>query len=368
VRVEAVELVRVRVPLVAPFHTSYGLESERDVLLVHVVGDGVDGWGEDVAPAEPGYVSEFVAASHLALRHHLLPRLLASPEVTAEEAASRLAGIRGWSMAKCALEAALLDAECRRDSVSLRERLGGTRSEVQVGVAVGLQPTVDQTVAEAQARVNEGYRRIKLKIEPGRDIEVVAAVREAVGPDVGLQVDANGAYTVDDAAHLARLDPYDLLFVEQPLPEDDLLGHVELARVLHTPVCLDESITSVRVALQAIDLGACSVVCVKPGRLGGYLAGVRVHDLCVRSGVAAWVGGMLETGVGRAANLALASLPGFTLPPDLSASSRYVARDVTSPFVLRDGSLQVPAGPGVGVDPLPDVLAELGATVERIEA
>jgi O-succinylbenzoate synthase len=368
VRLDAVELVRVRLPLVEPFASSAGVERERDALLVHVVGEGVEGWGEDVAQAAPTYAAEFVDASHLALRHHLVPLLLDSPVVAADDVAARLAPVRGWSMAKCALEAAVLDAECRRRRTRLQDRLGGRGARVAAGVAIGLHPTAGETVATVRRYLAAGYRRVKLKIEPGRDIEVVRAVREAVGPDVPLQVDANAAYTIDDADHLAELDGFDLLLVEQPLAEDDLLQHAELAARLRTPVCLDESITSARIAADAIRLGACSVVNVKPGRVGGYLEAVRVHDVCVAAGVPAWVGGMLETGVGRAANLALATLPGFTLLPDLSASDRYYRKDVTEPFVLHDGCLAVPVGPGIGVAPDPAVLARLGATVDRLEA
>jgi O-succinylbenzoate synthase len=233
-----------------------------------------------------------------------------------------------------------------------------------VGVSVGLAPTIDDTLAEVDGYLAEGYRRIKLKIEPGRDLDLVAAVRDHVGPDVLLQVDANAAYTLADAELLAHLDAFDLVLIEQPLDEHDLRQHAELARRLRTPICLDESITSARVATDALDLGACSIVNIKPGRVGGYLEARRIHDLCVARGVPVWCGGMLETGIGRAANLALAALPGFTVLPDLSASNRYFATDLTEPFVLRDGGLDVPDGPGIGVTPRFDVLDELGSRSE----
>ncbi len=264
-------------------------------------------------------------------------------------------------MAKCAIEAAVLDAACRALAISLQSYLGGTRQRVVAGVAVGVHPTLGATLAEVNGYLADGYRRLKLKVAPGHDVDLVRAVRAHVGDDVMLQVDANGAYTLDDADHLARLDAYDLLLIEQPLADDDLLGHAELARRLRTPVCLDETITSPRVAQQAIELGACDVVNVKPGRVGGFLAAKEIHDLCVARQVPAWVGGMLETGVGRAANLALASLPGFGLPADLSASDRYYRPDLTTPFVLRDGAIDVPTEPGIGAAPLPEVLAALGA-------
>jgi O-succinylbenzoate synthase len=213
--------------------------------------------------------------------------------------------------------------------------------------------------------LEQGYMRIKLKIEPGWDVEPVGAVRER-WPDILLQVDANTAYTLADARHLAKLDPFDLLLIEQPLPEDDVLGHADLAKVIKTPVCLDESIESARDAAAAIRLGAAAIINIKPGRVGGYLEARRIHDVCVASGVPVWCGGMLETGIGRAANVALAALPGFTLPGDTSASDRYFRRDVTAPFVLEDGRLRVPTGPGIGVDPLADVLEEITTSVETI--
>ena len=366
--IEAVELVRFQLPLVTPFRTSFGVQDGRDVVLVRVEADGTEGWGENVAGIEPGYSYEFVAASQLVLRDHLVPRLLSAKDVTAAEVGTVLAGVSGWPMAKCAVEAAVLDAELRSADLSLRTYLGGTRSRVAAGVSVGLFDTIDETVAAVDGYRRDGYVRIKLKIEPGRDVDLVAAVRDHIGPDVLLQVDANAAYTLADARHLARLDDYDLLLIEQPLGEHDLRQHAELASQLRTPICLDESITSAATAADALALGACRIVNVKPGRVGGYLEARRIHDVCAAHGVPVWCGGMLETGVGRAANLALASLPGFTLPADLSASDRYFHRDVTEPFVLADGHLTVPAGPGIGVRPDPDVLASLGATTERLTA
>jgi O-succinylbenzoate synthase len=219
--------------------------------------------------------------------------------------------------------------------------------------------TTEQLIETVGGYLEQGYRRIKLKIGPGTDVDRVRAVRERVGPDVLLQVDANAAYTLEDSEHLAQLDEFDLLLIEQPLPEEQLLGHAKLARRLTTPVCLDESIISSDVAAEAIEMGACSIVNIKPGRVGGYIEARRVHDVCAARGVPVWCGGMLETGIGRAANLALAALPGFTLPGDVSASDRYFHRDITEPFVLEDGRLRVPAGPGLGVDVRRDVVDSL---------
>lgn len=365
-RVRAVELVRCEVPFVAPFRSSAGVQHGRDVVLVRVLGDHTEGWGENVAGSEPTYTAEFVEASVLALRHHLVPRLLAAGDVRSHDVANLLAPVKGWEMAKAAIEAAVLDAELRLQGVSMAQWLGGTRPRLAVGVAVGLYPTIDATIDAVVGYLSQGYVRVKLKIEPGRDVDVVRAVRQAVGPDVMLQVDANAAYTLADADHLAGLDPYGLVLIEQPLPEHALRAHAELAKRIATPICLDESITSTHTAQDALDLGACSIVNIKPGRVGGMLEAKRLHDLCLDRGVPVWCGGMLETGVGRAANLALASLPGFTLPPDLSASSRYFTRDLTQPFELVNGFLDVPSGPGLGVAPLPDALRALGARSERL--
>ena len=364
--IDAVELVRFQLPLVTPFRTSFGVQTGRDVVLVHVVTDAAEGWGESVAGVEPLYSSEFTETSVLALRQHLVPRVLAGKDVTAADVGDLLAPVKGWPMAKCAIEAAVLDAELRAAGLPLRTYLGGTRARVAAGVSVGLFDTLAETLAAVDGYLASGYGRVKLKIEPGHDLDLVAAVRRHVGPDVVLQVDANAAYTLGDARHLARLDHFDLLLIEQPLADDDLRQHAELARHLRTPICLDESITSARAAADAIALGACRIVNIKPGRVGGFLEARRIHDVCAANGIPVWCGGMLETGVGRAANLALASLSGFTLPADLSASDRYFRHDVTTPFVLVDGHLPVPDGPGIGVTPDPAALASLGATTERV--
>jgi O-succinylbenzoate synthase len=250
--------------------------------------------------------------------------------------------------------------------MSLGTYLGAVSDRVPSGVSVGLMDSIPQLLDTVDGYLADGYLRIKLKIEPGRDVEPVRAVRERFGNDLLLQVDANGAYTLGDSRLLARLDPFDLLLIEQPLPEDDVRGHAELARRIATPVCLDESITSARGAADAIAIGACSIVNIKPGRVGGYLEAVRIHDVCLANGVPVWCGGMLETGLGRAANVALAALPGFTLPGDTSASDRYFAQDVTAPFVLEDGHLPVPQGAGIGVDPIVEVLDSFTTALETL--
>ena len=362
-RLESVELRRVRLPLVAPFRTSLGTEHEREMLLVRAVGPEAEGWGECVAFGEPFYSSEYTAGAHEVIKRHLLPRLFAKRDVAAEDVAPLLSEVRGHPMAKGAVEMAVLDAELRARGESFGEFLGAVRPAVDCGVSVGIHEDVTDLLQTVEGYLADGYRRIKLKIEPGHDVEPVRAVRERFG-DILFQVDANAAYTRDDAHHLAELDVFDLLLIEQPLPEDDILGHAELARVVTTPICLDESITSARGAEDAIALGACRIVNVKAGRVGGYLEARRVHDVCAAANVPVWCGGMLETALGRAANVALAALPNFTLPGDTSASGRYYAEDICEPFVLEDGRLHVPTGAGLGVSPIPDVLDRFTTSVE----
>jgi o-succinylbenzoate synthase len=365
-KIDAVDLRRISIPMVAPFRVSFGVEHHRDILLVRVVGLDADGWGECVAMSRPLYSSEYTDGAEDVIRRHLLPRLFEARDVAADHLAETLRPIRGHPMAKAALEMAVLDAELRADGVSLAAHLGAVRTEVDCGVSVGIYEDPAELVEVVSGYLAEGYRRIKLKIEPGHDVEAVSAVRERF-PKILLQVDANAAYTLADAGQLAKLDEFELLLIEQPLPEDDVRGHAELARRVRTPICLDESITSARSAADAIALGACRIVNIKAGRVGGYLEARRIHDVCAAHDVPVWCGGMLETGLGRAANVALAALPNFTLPGDTSASGRYYAQDITEPFVLREGRLAVPHTPGLGVTPIPEVLDELttSLTTER---
>ena len=366
-KLTGVELRRISMPLVAPFRTSFGTETTRDILLVHVLTDETEGWGECVAMSHPLYSSEYVDAAADVLRRFLVPALVASGPLDAHAVADVLAPFKGHRMAKAALEMAMLDAELRAEGRSFAQALGAVHDRVPCGVSVGIMDSIPALLDAVGGFLDEGYVRIKLKIEPGWDVEPVRAVRERFGDEVLLQVDANTAYTLADAPDLAKLDPFDLLLIEQPLDEEDLLGHADLARQIRTPVCLDESITSARDAGAAIRLGSCQVVNIKPGRVGGYLEARRIHDVCVAHDVPVWCGGMLETGLGRAANVALAALPGFTLPGDTSASGRYYAADITEPFVLDDGHLGVPTGPGLGVVPRPDRLAEVTTGTEWLE-
>jgi O-succinylbenzoate synthase len=305
-----------------------------------------------------------VEAAADVLRRYLIPALGAARPADAVAVAPALHKFKGHRMAKAALETAVLDAELRAAGRSFARELGATRDRVACGVSVGIMDSIPELLDTVDGYRSQGYARIKLKIEPGWDVAPVRAVRERFGDEMLLQVDANTAYTVGDAPLLAALDPFGLLLIEQPLDEEDILGHVELSRRVRTPICLDESIVSARAAADAIRLGACSIVNIKPGRVGGYLESRRIHDVCVANGIPVWCGGMLETGIGRAANVALAALPGFTLPGDTSASDRYFRTDLTNPFVLEDGHLPVSAAPGIGVEPLPEILAEVTTATE----
>lgn len=358
---DAIRLHRLQVPLVRPFRTSFGTERVRDLVLVEARGaEGLSGWGECVTMAWPGYSSEYTDGAIDVLTRHLVPALPDSddPQVIREA----LGHLRGHPMAKCALSTALLDLHLRRAGLPLGAFLGAERDRIDCGVSVGIPGSIDALVEEVAEYLDAGYRRIKLKIEPGWDLEPLRAVRQR-WPSIPLQVDANQAYGREDLDHLAQLDAFGLILIEQPLHEDDWFGHVLLSERIATPVCLDESIHSAASADSAIRLKATTIINIKPGRLGGYLEARDVHDTCRAAGIPVWCGGMLETGIGRAANLALAALPGFTVIGDTSASARYYAQDVTEPFVLSDGQLPVPTGPGIGVDPIPDVLASMRVDV-----
>jgi O-succinylbenzoate synthase len=355
-KLERAELIHIRLPLVGAFRTSFGTELVRDTFLLRVTTDAGEGWAEYGGDPDPLYGPEFSGGTELVLRDHLIPRLRDS-ELTAALVGPALRPVKGHRMAKAVLETALLDAELRSYGMPLSRYLGSVRDRVPAGVSVGIMETLTDLLAAVRGYLEAGYVRIKLKIEPGWDVEPVRAVRREFGDDVPLQVDANTAYSLTDARHLQRLDEFGLILIEQPLETDDLAGHAKLAAVLGTPICLDESISSARDAATAIALGACSVINIKPSRVGGYLEARRIHDVAVAAGVPVWCGGMLETGVGRAANLALAALPGFVLPGDTSASNRYYAEDLTEPFVLEsDGTVRLPTGPGIGVYVKPDVL------------
>lgn len=349
-RIKDVELRTINLPLVRPFRTSFGTQYERELLLMRIrTQEGSEGWAECVAMSEPLYSPEYTFASQDVIERFFLPMIFQAGDVRAEEVATLLKAFLGHQMSKACVETAVLDAQLKLDGISFGSYLGSSKEMVDCGVSVGITSSIDALAKEVSEYVDEGYRRIKLKIEPGWDIEPVRVIRELY-PDTPLQVDANQAYSREDADHLRQLDPYNLLLIEQPLDEHDLLGHAVLAKAIETPICLDESITSYEAARDALAMKATSIINIKPGRVGGYLESVKIHDLCVENDIPVWCGGMLETGIGRAANIALASLAGFTLPGDTSASSRYYHRDITTPFVMKEGQLRVPSGPGIGVE------------------
>lgn len=350
VALDAVELRVLHIPLVSAFTTSFGTETVREVIVVAAETPGGRGWGEVVTMAAPLYSSEYTASAWDVLTRYLAPALLERRTISAEDVPGILHPFVGHRMAKAGLELAVIDAALRAEGRGFADYLGAERDRVPSGVSVGIQRDPAALVDAVSGYLDEGYVRIKIKIKPGRDIADTAAVRGAFA-DIALQVDANSAYTLQDADTLAQLDGYDLLLIEQPLQEDDLVDHAALAKRLTTPVCLDESIVSDKAAADALALGAAAIINIKAGRVGGYLEAVAIHDRARAAGIPVWCGGMLETGIGRAANAALAALPGFTLPGDISASARFYERDiVTEPAVIEDGHVRVPTGPGLGIE------------------
>jgi O-succinylbenzoate synthase len=365
-KLHEIELSTIHLPLVRPFRTSFGTQTSREVLMVKVTNEnGTIGWAECVAMSEPLYSPEYVIGCLDLMKRFLIPALRAKDSITAEEVPVVLKPFLGGQMAKAALETAVLDAQLKDQGISLAKYLGATKTKVECGVSVGIANNLDALVEEVKSYVDAGYRRIKLKIEPGWDYEAVKTIRDLY-PDMSLQVDANQAYSRNDGKLLAKLDEFNLLLIEQPLDEHDILGHALLAKEVKTPICLDESIISLQSAEDALALKATTVINIKPGRVGGYIESKKIHDLCVKNNIPVWCGGMLETGIGRAANLALAALPGFTLPGDTSASARYFKQDITKPFVMDDGYLTVPTGPGIGIEPDLEFLNSITKSKENV--
>ncbi len=365
-KLQEIELCTIHLPLVRPFRTSFGTQTSREVLMVKVTNEnGTIGWAECVAMSEPLYSPEYVIGCLDLMKRFLIPALRAKDSITAEDVPVVLKPFLGGQMAKAALETAILDAQLKDQGISLAKYLGATKTKVECGVSVGIANNLDALVEEVKSYVDAGYRRIKLKIEPGWDYEAVKTIRDLY-PDMPLQVDANQAYSRNDGKLLAKLDEFNLLLIEQPLDEHDILGHALLAKEVKTPICLDESIISLQSAEDALALKATTVINIKPGRVGGYIESKKIHDLCVKNNIPVWCGGMLETGIGRAANLALAALPGFTLPGDTSASARYFKEDITKPFVMDDGYLTVPAGPGIGIEPDLEFLNSITKSKENV--
>jgi O-succinylbenzoate synthase len=366
VRIERLELRRLRLPLVRFFETSFGRVTEREFLLVTVDADGAAGLGECVADANPFYSAETTRTAWHIIADFIAPLVVGRHFDHPRELSGALAPIRGHQMAKAAVEMAAWDLFARQQGVPLAAVLGGTRESIASGASIGIQDSLDELVERIELERAAGYRRIKIKIKPGWDLAAVERVRDACG-DVPLMVDANAAYTLAAADHLAALDQYDLLMIEQPLDYDDLRDHATLQRRLATSICLDESIHSLRVAEDALAIEACRIINIKPGRLGGDGPSIAVHDLAAQHGVPVWHGGMLETGIGRAHNLHLSAMPNFTLPGDIAASRRYYAPDLIDPEidVRPDGTIPVPTGPGIGVHLVTDRVA--AATLETLE-
>jgi O-succinylbenzoate synthase len=349
-KISRITLYHLRMPLLSVFETSFGRINTRDCVLVEVMADDLIGFGECPVDHDPGYSYETVGTALHILQNFLIPAILGLDYVDVEQLQQRMSFVRGHLMAKAGLEMAFWDLLGKEKGLSLRKMLGGEMAKVEVGVSVGLQESPQRLVEVLQGYLEQGYTRVKIKIKPGRDTGDAEQVRKAF-PSLRLQVDANSAYTLESAAALAPLDDFNLLLIEQPLAEDDLWDHRTLQAKFCTPICLDESITSSRLARQALEMKACRVINIKAGRVGGLSQAVAIHNLCRAQGVPVWCGGMLETGVGRASNLALASLPGFTLPGDISATDRYYHEDITEQrFVLNPGStIDVPTKPGLGV-------------------
>jgi o-succinylbenzoate synthase len=348
--IESMTLQHISMPLVAPFETSFGRETDRECILITLHAEGLNGYGECVATRDPGYNYETTGTAWHILKDFVAPLLLGRDVIDADDFQKRVDGIRGHHLAKAGVEMALWDLLGKRDGRSLKDMFGGTRAQVDVGVSIGIQPSPQALVETVASYLEQGYRRVKIKIKPGREVDETSAVRNAY-PGLRLQVDANSAYTIETAQVLKAIDDLDLLLIEQPLFEDDIWDHRKLQAEFKTPICLDESVVTARHARYALEMEACQVINIKPARVAGLRQGIAIHDYCFARNVPVWCGGMLETGVGRASNLAIASLPGFVLPGDISASDRYYQRDITNErFVLNaDSTIDVPRGPGLGV-------------------
>jgi o-succinylbenzoate synthase len=349
-KIDSITLHHLRMPLVSAFETSFGRETDRECVLIEIKSEGLTGYGECVATRDPGYNYETTGTAIHILKDFILPLMLGRNVKDAADFQTLVSGIRGHYLAKAGVEMALWDLLGKRGNKSLSEILGGVREKVEVGVSIGIQGSTQGLIRTVSDYVCKGYSRVKIKIKPGRDVEDASAVRNEF-PNLRLQVDANSAYSLEDINILKPLDTLNLLLIEQPLFEDDIWDHHKLQEQFDTPICLDESIVSPRHARYAIEMNACRVINIKAGRLGGLSQAVMTHDLCREASMPVWCGGMLETGVGRASNVALATLPNFSLPGDISASDRYYARDITNErFVLNsDSTIDVPCGAGLGV-------------------
>ena len=366
-QIQGITLREISMKLVAPFETSMDRLEVRRILLLEANVDGVTGWGECVAAEAPFYSPEYADTAWPVLRDFLWPMVKGQRFDSACEVWALLKRVRGHNMAKACLEAAAWDAEAKQKGIPLAKLLGGTREEIASGVSIGIKRSVDELVATVKKELAAGYQRIKIKIKPGRDLEPVERLRQEF-PRIKLMVDANSAYTLEDFPLLQQLDGFYLMMIEQPLGWDDLYSHIELQKRLETAICLDECVHTEEQARAAVELGACKIINIKLGRVGGFAMARRIHDLCQQHGIPVWCGGMLESGIGRAHNVALATLSNFSLPGDVAASKRYWAEDIIAPEVTvsPQGTIRVPARPGIGFEPRLDLIEKLTVRKERM--
>jgi O-succinylbenzoate synthase len=366
-RIRKITLRELGMKLIAPFEISNGVSYDRRILLLEADVDGVIGWAECVAGETPQYSPETVETAWHVLRDHLWPLMKGKDFASAEDVSAMLEPVRGHNMAKGALEAAVWDAEAKHKGVPLWKLLGGVHQEIACGVSIGIKKSLDELAAAVKKELDAGYQRIKIKIKPGKDVEQVKRLRQDF-PQVKLMVDANSAYRLEDWPLLKELDGFYLMMIEQPLGWEDIYSHAELQEKLVTSICLDESIHTFEQARAAIALGACKIINIKLGRVGGYTSARKIHDLCERNGIPVWCGGMLESGIGRAHNIALSTLPNFALPGDISASRRYWVEDIIEPEVVvsPQGTIRVPAGPGIGFEPRLERIEKLTTRSEQL--
>ena len=348
-KIERITLREIHMKLKSPFETSFGVTHERRIILVEALADGLSGWGEVTVGETPHFNSETTETAWHVLNDFIIPNLLGKSVATASEIPHLIRGIRGHQMAKAGVENAFWDIEAQQKNLPLWKLLGGTQEEIACGVSLGIRESPEALVRRIEEELRSGYQRIKLKIKPGKDLEYVAAARGQF-PKIRLSVDANSAYTLKDVAHLQKLDAFDLLMMEQPLAWDDIYSHATLQAQIKTPICLDECINNAQHAQSAIDVRACRIINIKLGRVGGHTEARSVHGVCSSRGIPVWCGGMLEAGIGRAHNIAMSTLPGFTLPGDVSASARYWDEDIIEPEVevTPQGTIHVPTAPGLG--------------------
>jgi O-succinylbenzoate synthase len=368
-KIEAITLREIQMPLVHFFETSFGRTYSRRILLLTAHCDGVEGWGECVAAEDPFYSSEWTESAWLTITHYLAPALLGRSLESARDCGTLFGKVRGHRMAKAALENALWDAEAKQKNLPLWKLLGGTRTEVPCGVSIGIQDSVEQLLEKIQVELAAGYRRIKIKVKPGWDVRVLEKIRSRWA-DITLSCDANSAYTLDQVEQLREFDQFNLLMIEQPLWDDDIFYHARLQKELRTAICLDESIVNARAAAAAVETGACRIINIKVGRVGGFSEAKKIHDVCQSQKIPVWCGGMLESGIGRAHNIALSTLENFSLPGDVSASKRYWKEDIIDPEVQvsPQGMIAISDQPGTGYRVKEDLIEELTVRKETLRA